>query len=992
MYFLKNGFIFSALVFAFALAQAQPKLSFDMKKPKDFENKQLPSEKYAEQKFTGVRRFFQNNYTHYNYYFNANLRLNEIIAESKNYFIDDYTQLLSFYPYSLDQTSRSKYIDTVIRKCTAGILLHDLRNDWIDNLYLAMGKAYLLRKNFDSAAMTFQFINYSFAPKEKGGYDKVIGSNSEEGNNAFTIATKEKTGKFSYLVTSPPSRNEAFVWQIRTLTESGNYLDASSLIETLRHDPYFPKRLTEELAEARSYLYYKLEMWDSSATYLVKAISLASNQSEKARDWYLAGQMYQKANSLKKASDAFDKCTKIALDPVMEVYARLNSIRLNKSSDPKIIDDNVASLVAMAKKDKYQSYRDIIYYAAALFEMERNGYDAAVNFLKKSIQYNTIDPPQRSRSFMELGDISYDVKKYDDAGLFYDSVVDTHLDDPTYYRLQKRKPGTHRVYFASQIIKLQDSLLMLAAKDEADRIAFVKQLSKKLRKEKGLKDDPSLNTGSTSSAYGQQNPAAQSNSQNPASLFASSGNVWYFNDATVRGNGFNKFKERWGSRPNVDNWRRIGAIPLNQPKQGVPGNQPENTATGTDSTGDHFDTTDISFDNLYSRIPLSEDRKAKTRARLAQAWFVEGTALHEQIEDYPEAIKAFEKSLSLRDTGTSAEQALFALVHCYTEVNDPENARRCKNLLQKNFTKSTSNRKLDKNEQADQKMRIREEDGTYKKVYDLFIEGDFQKAMAAKKLADSVLGSNYWTPQLLYIEAIYHIRQREDSLAILTLKNIEKEFPKHLLAEKAKTMIDVVSRRKEIENYLTKLEITRAKEDETVVSLPKLRQQPLQAPDSFKTVTNVKPTIIVPTKDTTTKLVTGVVTKPSPYKINPAEPCMVAMLLEKVDPAYVNEILYAFSNSTRKNFHGQQVDVAKKKLKDNLWLVTLQSTEFKNAEAGVEYITYIKPIAQKELISWLDASKYSYIILSEANYSLLQQDPNMPLYLQVLKQTFPGKF
>jgi hypothetical protein len=37
-------------------------------------------------------------------------------------------------------------------------------------------------------------------------------------------------------------------------------------------------------------------------------------------------------------------------------------------------------------------------------------------------------------------------------------------------------------------------------------------------------------------------------------------------------------------------------------------------------------------------------------------------------------------------------------------------------------------------------------------------------------------------------------------------------------------MIDVLGRRKEIEEiYLTKLEITRAKEDETVISLPKPR-------------------------------------------------------------------------------------------------------------------------------------------------------------------------
>jgi hypothetical protein len=204
-------------------------------------------------------------------------------------------------------------------------------------------------------------------------------------------------------------------------------------------------------------------------------------------------------------------------------------------------------------------------------------------------------------------------------------------------------------------------------------------------------------------------------------------------------------------------------------------------------------------------------------------------------------------------------------------------------------------------------------------------------------------------------------------------------------------MIDVLGRRKEIEEYLTKLEITRAKEDETVISLPKPRQQQLAAPDSLKN-SNIKATTITPIIDTTPKLKTGVVTQPSPYTINPAEPVMVAMLFEKVDPAYVNEVLYAFTNTGRKNFHGQMVEASKKKLKDNLWLVMLRSAEFKNAETAVDYINFIKPIAQKELISWLDASKYSYIILSENNLQLLQQDPNMPLYLKVLRETFPGKF
>jgi hypothetical protein len=50
----------------------------------------------------------------------------------------------------------------------------------------------------------------------------------------------------------------------------------------------------------------------------LKAIPSAENQQEKARSWYLAGQMFQLAGNYKRASEAYSKCTSLALDPVME--------------------------------------------------------------------------------------------------------------------------------------------------------------------------------------------------------------------------------------------------------------------------------------------------------------------------------------------------------------------------------------------------------------------------------------------------------------------------------------------------------------------------------------------------------------------------------------------------------------------------------------------------------------------------------------------------
>ena len=82
-------------------------------------------------------------------------------------------------------------------KVNNGILLHDLRNDWVDDLYLLMGQSYFYQKKFDSAYEVFQYINYNFQPRSKDeiGFEKSIGSNVNAIGNIFNIASKEN--KFS---------------------------------------------------------------------------------------------------------------------------------------------------------------------------------------------------------------------------------------------------------------------------------------------------------------------------------------------------------------------------------------------------------------------------------------------------------------------------------------------------------------------------------------------------------------------------------------------------------------------------------------------------------------------------------------------------------------------------------------------------------------------------------------------------------------------------
>ena len=522
-------------------------ISFDLKKPKQFEDRVLRSEKSDQKKFNLPRRFIQNTVTHYNFFFNANNKLNDIIERAKAAFKDDYSKLLPFYNYSLNVTAKDKVqLDSVIYKSETGIALHDLRNDWVDNLYLLWGAAYYLKKDFDSAYLMFQFINYAFAPKEKDGYYKTIGS-SIDGNQAFSIATREKTSLPKKIFSEPPSRNDAFIWQIRDFLAQDQFAEAASLIVVLKNDPNFPKRLQNDLEEVQAYWFYKQKMWDSAAPHLIKALDNARNKQEKARWEYLVAQLYELTGKPKEAEEYYTKVISQASDPVLEIYARLNSIRVNKSGGENYVDKNIAQLLKMARREKYENYRDIIYYMAAQMELERNNIDGALPLLLKSIKYDPSDYVQHNKAFLQLAELAFAKKKYRQAYNFYDSLnfFDKTLPNPDL--LNKRKEMLGKIATQIEVIERQDSLQRIAAMPEDERKDFVKKLAKELLKEKGLKDDMNYLGSSQPTS-----PSLFSNTQQ--------GSDWYFYNAANRAKGASDFKAQWGNRPNVDNWRRSSAI------------------------------------------------------------------------------------------------------------------------------------------------------------------------------------------------------------------------------------------------------------------------------------------------------------------------------------------------------------------------------------------------------------------------------------------------
>ena len=977
------------------------KITFDLDKdkPDKFKDKTLKSEKTGEKKFTVPRRFIQNTVSHYNYYFNANNKINQVIERARLGNRNNYTKLLPFYSYSLENTANQKRdLDSVIYKATAGILIHDLRSNWVDNLYLLIGEAYYFRKTFDSASMTFQFINYNLFPRKKKDEDDqlIVGSNENEINKSVSIASKEDRNLIDKAFTRPPSRNDALIWQIRTLIDMGEWGDAAGLINTLQNDPYFPERLKPSLEEMRAYWFYNQQMYDSTLVHLVNSLPTSIDIEDQARREFLIAQLYELTNDQALASVFYDRAMKHTTDPLMDIYANLNKAKMLKSRNPAEIDKSIATLLRMSRKDKFEAYRDIIYFSAAQLAMIKPDTTSAISFFRSSTKYNQENIPIKNKAFLTLAEISYKRKKYTDAYNNYDSIQggDTSLGDMA--QIIQRKKALAAIVGQINIINREDSLQTIAGMSQAERDDFIKKLSKRLIKDKGIKEEDSVYATQSNNFFKNQNASG--------GLYGNAGasGSWYFYDNAMKGNGYNEFKQNWGRRQNTDSWRRASA------NNSVASTRP---SASTDSSGNLSSPDqnadplisgaaapvnipvqkDLSEKGLLANVPLTKANMDISNSRLSKSLFQLGKDYQNLLEDYQAAIEAYEHSLSRFPDSLYAGELYLNLSYCYRKLGDLDKADYYKDLLVRKFAKSKFTQLALHPEAMDPSKKDTAATARYEDIYNLFIEGNFKKAVDEKKIADSTYGPNYWSPQLLYIESVYYIKKIEDSTAIKVLNEIITLYPKSPLKSKAVTMMDVLKRRKSIENYLTNLKVVREKEDTQLVVYDDPTIIRRISTDSVKKIlVRNDSNLISPVLKKIEPLIKPVpVVTSGAFSFDSYEPQFVMVILTKVDPVYTSEAKNAFTRYNRENFYAQNIEITRDTLDSVRTLLIF--APFDNADAALKYMNRLKRDAPAE-ISWLPANKYSFYIISNPNLALLKENKNLQGYLDLLNKKYPGKF
>ncbi len=1005
---------------------AQPDYTIPLDKPAKYKNRTLRSEKSEDVKFTIPRKVYQGMVTHYNYYYHANLKIENILAKAKIAHRDDFTERLPFYNYSTQVTAAdSTELDSIIYKASAGIVLHDLRNSYIDNLYMLVGRSYFHWGKFDSAYRIFQFVNYRFFPKSKDEYNIVVGSNSRSTKGELNISTKEKKGFIRKFFSRPPSRNESLLWIAKTYAADSLYPEAISLCHLLKRDKYFPKRLYSSLDEVLAYVYYQQAQWDSTAFYLKKSLKNSTNKTDLSRWEYLLAQIYTQLQKNNEAAYYYARSKKHSPDPVLYIHARIYEAQIVKNSKGNDMESTFDELVKLSRKERFDGFEDVLFFAAAGVAIDRKDTSRAIELLHKSAKYNAEKSDLKNKTYLKLASLYYKQKKYYQSSASYDSL---NTQDPLLAdklpEIEAQKKILKELVTQIDIVNKEDSLQRIASLSEKERYILLKKILRTLRKEKGIKDidtDSSIPVTLTASSNTGQN-------QGMFIQTSSGTGTWYFNNNNQKSKGFTEFRSRWGKRPNVDNWRRqadIDAINLQQ--NFMPGN-PGGIDGDIDQTGAVSDVNrpqvedeqELSIASLESNLPLTEDLRNLSNIKIEDALFQQFIIYKNQLEDYPQATAILEEILRRFPNTVKEDTILAELVFTQKKSGNPALSSKYNKLLQEKYpnyqSKSTSLQKTDKDPTKENKP--------YENIYQLFNSGEYKTAMLEKKKADALYGNTYWTPQLLYLEALGYLHNEEDSMALSNLSYIESNYPGTDVATKATTLKDVIGRKKETIAFLLNTDIQKA--DEKILGIPYEERPPINASkheisypkDRFPLIsqypirsaslkrprsgiepilnsiekrtqlsyiesppnTAANPASLKPLKEVKVDMI---------YIYNSSEPYHVLMIFEQMDQVYRNEAKIALERYNNTSRGGQDIILKLYEPKnESAWL---EIGPFASLGSSMGYYDEIAPNMSK-IIPWLATRQYQLIVISENNLNILKTRKDLSEYLLFIRQYVKDKF
>ena len=646
-------------------------------------------------------------------------------------------------------------MDKAIKKASIVIQRHSIKVKnreyckWIDDSYLLIGKAYFYKGEFLEAKKTFDFIKNNFKKTE--------------------IADESK------------------LWLARCYINMKDYSSSENILDELQSKRRFPEKLEKDLHLVFADLYLKQDLYSEAADELKLSTNLIKRKSNRARIYYIIGQIYQDANNFVQSKKYFELALKANPDYEMVFNAKMNLAKsLRSKKDLKTMRENLKKMI---KDEKNKEYLDQIYFTLAEMDLVEEDTLSAIENYNSSTKYSVQNDIQKSLSFLELGKIYYIKKNYHKAKTFYDSTYifmpENHI---SYHEVQERQKTLENLIHHLNTISLEDSLQFLAGLSESERKSIIQSVISEVIK----KEREELMEQQNRARLGMEGRNARNENfgQNV------SGGKWYFYNPATLSFGMSEFRKIWGKRKLEDDWRRSNKKSLSMIEE--------------DSLSKKNDqkNNDLKSERYYlDQIPLNKEDIEASNNKIINAYYQASVIYKNDLNEIEMSNNMLDRLIKRFPSNEDLTPYCYYLLYLSQKETNEEKANQTKLDLIKHFPESNYAKSLNNENYISFVLSQKNQrDSIYNNIYLKYKQGEYSEVVLLTKeeiknqdISDEKRGKYY------LINILSSFKQDKDTL--LFVKNIEDGIQKYSttqIAERLKEILnliknpDLIERRNEI--------------------------------------------------------------------------------------------------------------------------------------------------------------------------------------------------
>ena len=753
-------------------------------------------------KNTGISRRVQALKTQYNTYFNGNEAFKEGYTAQRDGNKDNYMEMLPYYMVGNKNTVKlgSGQFDRAIEKSQKAIKQHSITKKpdvSASKRRTAKGKLWLAQKEYNPFLYKAWFLMGN-AQFQKGEFFEA----------ASTFAYIQRL-----YATKPNIVAKARVLEAKCYAEMEWYYDAEDLLNRAQRDS-FPTSLNGAKAAILADCQIRQQQYEEAIPNMLEAIKRQKGSIEKARLYFLLGQLYHQVGDDEKAFKAFKKVYSKNPPYEMEFNARIKQSEVLSKGQSKQM---IAKLKRMAKNAKNKDYQDQVYYAIGNIWLANGDTTRAIWAYKDGVEKSTRNGIEKGVVWLHLGQLYWEREEFVKAQACYAGVLGLFdKDREDYKEVNERSRILDELLPFASAVELQDSLQDLARMDSVERMKVIKNIIEELKKKE---KEEEKKAAEQANAGNQNRPGTQNqgNQQRPGAQNQTAAQ-WYFYNPAVVTSGKTEFQRLWGTRQLADDWRRNNKTVLALEDEEA---EDEAEDAGTDSIGSMNAPTDslgtavadstaappVQLSEAEQKeleklkeyesdphrpeyylkdIPFTDEQMTQSNAKLVDGLFNSAIIYKDRMENFPLAERTFQRICIDFPEFDKMSDIYYNMYQLYSRFGYSEEAASYRAKLMEEYP-DEEHTKLIADPMFEFKGRYGKqiEDSIYQVTYDAYVADDYDQVIAnadytAKEYPD---GEN--RARFMFLSAMSRLSQGDDSRFLTEMKDIVTNYPKSTVSELA---------------------------------------------------------------------------------------------------------------------------------------------------------------------------------------------------------------